>query len=343
MTKEQMMCNISILGSGTWGTALAKTFAQAGKEVSLWSISQDEIDELKSAHRHKNLPGAVIPDSICLTTDMDEAVDGAETIIIVVPSVFVRSTCETLKKYLKKGQIVAVAAKGLEEKTLFTLSEVIEDVIGKTDDNPVVAISGPTHAEEVAIDYPTTIVCASENEVAAKKVQNAFMGTCIRPYLNTDIKGVELCGALKNIMALACGISTGLGYGDNTKAALMTRGMSEIAGLGSAMGCNIHTFSGLAGMGDLIVTATSMHSRNNRAGILIGKGMPVDEAVREVGMVVEGLNALPGARALAKKYGITMPIIETMGLIADGIITPEEAVERLFNRDIKSEIMFCGF
>lgn len=334
------MCNISILGSGTWGTALAVTFALAGNKVSLWSISQDEIDELKSTHKHRNLPGAVIPDGILLTSDMAEAVCGAQIIIIVVPSIFVRSTTETLKEYLEKGQIVAVAAKGLEEKTLFTLSEVIEDVIGKSDDNPVVALSGPTHAEEVAINYPTTIVCASENEKAAGTVQEAFAGTCIRPYRNNDIKGVELCGALKNIMALACGISTGLGYGDNTKAALMTRGMSEIASLGRMMGCNIQTFSGLAGMGDLIVTATSMHSRNNRAGMLIGQGVPVDEAVKEVGMVVEGLNALPGARALAEKYGVKMPIIETMGLIVDGVITPGDAVESLFNRDLKSEILF---
>lgn len=334
------MCNISILGSGTWGTALAATFAAAGNKVSLWSISQDEIDELKSTHKHKNLPGAVIPDSIILTSDMAAAVHGAQIIIIVVPSIFVRSTAEKLKGCIEKGQIAAVAAKGLEEETLFTLSEVIEDVIGKTGDNPVVAISGPTHAEEVAIDFPTTIVCASEDEKAAETVQKAFVGTCIRPYRNTDIKGVELCGALKNIMALACGISTGLGYGDNTRAALMTRGMSEIASLGRKMGCNIQTFSGLAGMGDLIVTATSMHSRNNRAGILIGQGIPVDEAVKKVGMVVEGLNALPGARKLAAKYGVKMPIIETMGLITDGIITPAEAVESLFNRDLKSEILF---
>ncbi|MDO4939275.1 MAG: NAD(P)H-dependent glycerol-3-phosphate dehydrogenase [Lachnospiraceae bacterium] len=334
------MTDISILGSGTWGTALAKTLAQAGNKVSLWSVSGDEIDELKNTHRHRNLPGAVIPESIFMTADMGEAVMDAQIVIIVVPSIFVRSTSESLRPFLKKGQIVACAAKGLEEKTLFTLCEVIEDVIGKNDDNPVVALSGPTHAEEVAIDYPTTIVCASENEDAAKTVQKSFVGTCIRPYINPDIKGVELCGALKNIMALACGISTGLGYGDNTKAAIMTRGMSEIASLGRSLGCNIQTFSGLAGMGDLIVTATSMHSRNNRAGILIGQGVPVDEAVRQVGMVVEGLNALPGARAMAKKYNVSMPIIETMGLIADGIITPKDAVESLFNRDLKSEIIF---
>ena len=334
------MYNIAILGSGTWGTALAATFAHAGNKVSLWSISQDEIDELKSTHKHRNLPGAVVPNGILLTSDMAEAVCGAQIIIIVVPSIFVRSTTITLKKHLEKGQTVAVAAKGLEERTLFTLSEVIEDVIGKNGDNPIVALSGPTHAEEVAINYPTTIVCASENEKAAETVQEAFAGTCIRPYRNNDIKGVEICGALKNIMALACGISTGLGYGDNTRAALMTRGMSEIASLGRMMGCNIQTFSGLAGMGDLIVTATSMHSRNNRAGILIGQGVPVDEAVKEVGMVVEGLNALPGARALAEKYGVKMPIIETMGLIVDGVITPGDAVDSLFNRDLKSEILY---
>ena len=334
------MTTISILGSGTWGTALAKTLAEAGHDVRLWSVSQDEIDALTSTHRHKNLPGAILPDTITYTTDMSAAVEGAEVIINVVPSIFIRSTTEKVKPLLKKGQILACAAKGLEEKTLFTLSEVIEDVLAeKNADVPVVALSGPTHAEEVAIGYPTTIVSASANEDAAKKVQKMFLGTCIRPYTNTDIKGVELCGALKNIMALACGISAGLGYGDNTKAALMTRGMSEIAALGLSLGCKLETFAGLAGMGDLIVTATSMHSRNNRAGILIGQGRSVDEAVAEVGMVVEGLNALPGARALAKKYGITMPIVETMGLIVDKKITPREAVDSLFNREIKPEII----
>ena len=334
------MTTISILGSGTWGTALAKTLAEAGHDVRLWSISQDEIDALTSTHRHKNLPGAILPDTITYTTDMSAAVEGAEVIINVVPSIFIRSTTEKVKPLLKKGQILACAAKGLEEKTLFTLSEVIEDVLAeKNADVPVVALSGPTHAEEVAIGYPTTIVSASANEIAARTVQKIFLGTCIRPYTNTDIKGVELCGALKNIMALACGISAGLGYGDNTKAALMTRGMSEIAALGLSLGCKLETFAGLAGMGDLIVTATSMHSRNNRAGILIGQGKSVDEAVAEVGMVVEGLNALPGARALAKKYGITMPIVETMGLIVDKKITPREAVDSLFNREIKPEII----
>ena len=334
------MTTISILGSGNWGTALAKTLSEAGHDVRLWSISQDEIDALASTHRHKNLPGAILPDTITYTTDMSAAVEGAEVIINVVPSIFIRSTTEKVKPLLKKGQILACAAKGLEEKTLFTLSEVIEDVLAeKNADVPVVALSGPTHAEEVAIGYPTTIVSASANEEAAKKVQKMFLGTCIRPYTNTDIKGVELCGALKNIMALACGISAGLGYGDNTKAALMTRGMSEIAALGLSLGCKLETFAGLAGMGDLIVTATSMHSRNNRAGILIGQGKSVDEAVAEVGMVVEGLNALPGARALAKKHGITMPIVETMGLIVDKKITPREAVDSLFNREIKPEII----
>lgn len=338
------MSTISILGSGTWGTALAKTLAEAGHDVRLWSISQDEIDALTKTHKHINLPGAILPDSIQYTTDIEAAVTDAEIIVLVVPSIFVRSTTQKVKPYLKKGQILACAAKGLEEDTLFTLSEVIEDVlapdIGENAAVPVVAISGPTHAEEVAIGYPTTIVCASENEEAAKQVQKMFLGTCIRPYTNTDIKGVELCGALKNIMALACGISAGLGYGDNTKAALMTRGMSEIATLGLSLGCKLETFAGLAGMGDLIVTATSMHSRNNRAGMLIGQGRTADEAAKEVGMVVEGLNALPGARALAAKHGISMPIVETMGLIVDGKITPREAVDSLFNREIKPEITY---
>lgn len=326
--------NITVLAAGTWGTALAAALEKQ-HTLTIWSISEDEIRELSETRRHKNLPGMVIPETIRLTTDLKQAVVGADVIIVATPSVFVRSTVKNIKPYLNEKQIIACVAKGIEPGTHFTMSEIIDEVLEKS--NPVVALSGPTHAEEVALGLPTLIVSASENSEAAKTVQSLFRGTCIRPYTNDDIKGVELCGALKNIIALACGISVGLGYGDNTKAAIMTRGMSEIRALGRHAGCHEETFSGLAGMGDLIVTATSMHSRNNRAGQLIGKGLTADEAAKEVGMVVEGINALPAAMELSCQYGIELPIIFAVNDIVSGRETAKSAAEKLFNRYLRSE------
>jgi len=326
---------IAILAAGTWGTALAKILAKKNS-VKVWSIVEEEIKELSATRKHKNLPGMIIPDSVLFTTDMKLAAADADVIIFATPSTFIRSTSEKIKSLLNPGQILACVAKGIEADTLFTMSEVINDVVQGS--NPVVALSGPTHAEEVALDLPTLIVSSSRDLAAAKKVQNLFVGTCIRPYTNNDIKGVELCGALKNIMALACGISVGLGYGDNTKAAIITRGMAEIKHLGMAMGCVDETFSGLAGMGDLIVTAMSQHSRNNRAGQYIGQGMKVSDAVKKVGMVVEGINALPAAMKLSAKYGIELPIISSVNDIVCGGMLPKDAVKKLLSRNIKSEL-----
>lgn len=334
------MEKITILSTGTWGTALAKTLCEAGHEITAWSPFESEINELKRTHMHRNLTGVLLPSEIRFTTSMEEAVDGASHIIVASPSTFVRGTASLLKEYIKEGQTVSTVAKGIENDTLFTMSEVIEDVLGNGDN--VIALSGPTHAEEVAVGIPTCIVSAAVSEETAKNVQRLFVGTCIRPYTNTDIKGVELCGALKNIVALACGISTGIGYGDNTKAALITRGMSEITRLGMAMGCSPHTFYGLAGVGDLIVTATSEHSRNNRCGRFIGEGMPVKAAIERVGMVVEGINALSGAMKLKEKYGVEMPITETVNNVINNGVSPRDAVDGLLSRSIKSEILFTS-
>ena len=266
---------------------------------------------------------------------------GKDVLLFAVPSVFVRSTTAKARPYIPDGQILVDVAKGMEPDTLYTMTEVIADELGK-ENGPqgvkLVALSGPTHAEEVAVDLPTTIVSASPDEEAAKFVQDVFSNTCMRVYTNPDIKGVELSGALKNVIALGVGISTGLGYGDNARAALITRGIAEIARLGVAMGCNIHTFAGLAGIGDLIVTATSMHSRNNRAGILIGKGESPAQAVKEVGMVVEGINALPAAMELAAKYNVEMPIVQTVNAIVKEGMSASDALRTLMDRNRKNEM-----
>ena len=332
------MKKISILGAGTWGTALAKVLSDAGNEVTLWSAIHAEIDEMEHSRSHKNLPGMKLPEAIKLTKDISEACCEAEYIIFAVPSPYVRSTANSAKPFFRNDQIIIDVAKGIEADTLMMLSEVIKSEVGE--DKTVVALSGPTHAEEVAIGLPTTIVSACEDKGAATAVAALFDRTCIRAYTNPDVKGVELCGALKNIVALAAGASDGLGFGDNIKVAIITRGIAEIQRLGIAMGCDPRTFGGLAGIGDLIVTATSRHSRNNRAGYLLGKGYAPTEAIAEVGMVVEGINALPAAIKLSEKYGVELPIISGVNMVVGGLASPKEMTERLMGREQKSEINF---
>ena len=329
---------ITVAGAGTWGTALGRILALKNLDVCIWSRFQEELDLLKSTRKHPNLGDAVIPDSVSFTTELSTAATDADYLIMAVPSVYTRETIKDFAPYVDRKTILISAAKGIESTTLMTLSEVIGDEMNQAGKkNTVVALSGPTHAEEVARDLPTLIVCACEDTDAAVKVQQLFDGTCIRPYVNPDARGVQICGALKNVEALAVGIARGLGYGDNTCAAMITRGMEEIRRLGLAMGCREKTFFGLAGIGDLIVTATSQHSRNNRAGYLIGQGKTVEEAVSEIGMVVEGMNALPAAIALCEKFHMDMPLINAVRSVVIDHAQPSDVVRELMNRSLKTE------
>ena len=329
---------ITVAGAGTWGTALGRVLALKGLDVCIWSRFREETDRLSSTRKHPNLPGTVIPDTIQFTSDIAEAASGSDYCIMVVPSVYTRETSRDFAPYMPDKTVLISAAKGIESGTLMTLTEVISDELQKANKkNRVVALSGPTHAEEVARDLPTLIVCACEDIRFAQKVQDLFEGTCIRPYTNPDARGVQICGALKNVEALAVGIARGLGYGDNTCAAMITRGMEEIRRLGLAMGCREKTFFGLAGIGDLIVTATSRHSRNNRAGFLIGQGKTVEEAVGEIGMVVEGMNALPAAIALCEQFRMDMPLINAVRAIVNDHARPSDVVNELMNRSLKME------
>ena len=332
------MANIGVLGAGTWGMALARMLCNNGHQITVWSALEKEVEEFSATRRHPNLPGMVIPDEVAFTKDISVVCAEKDVLLFAVPSPFVRSTAAKAAPCIRQGQIIVDVAKGIEASTFFTMTQIIEDEL-KGKQAKLVALSGPTHAEEVAKDLPTTIVSACEDEEAALYVQNVFSGTCMRVYTNADVLGVELCGAMKNVIALAAGIATGLGYGDNTKAALITRGMAEIARLGVAMGCDERTFGGLAGIGDLIVTATSIHSRNNRCGMLLGQGVSVEDATAQVGMVVEGLNALPAAMRLKEKYNVEMPIIEAVHAIVNEGATPEDTVRALMTRGKKPEIM----
>ncbi len=299
------MSTIGVIGAGTWGMALSRMLANSGHRVEVWSALTSEIDELITTRKQRNLPDMEVPTSIKFTKSIEKICIGKDILLFAVPSVFVRAMAKQACQYIPRGQIIVDVAKGIESDTLLTLTNVIKDELSVDDKHKevkLVALSGPTHAEEVAKDIPTTIVAACENMEIAEKVQDVFMNANMRVYTNTDVLGVELCGALKNIIALAAGICSGLGYGDNTKAALITRGLAEIKRLGLQMGCLEDTFDGLSGMGDLIVTTTSLLSRNNKAGYLIGQGKSVEEALNEVGMVVEGINAIPAAMQLLLNY-----------------------------------------
>lgn len=332
------MTKIAVFGAGTWGIALARLLAVNGRDVTVWSAIPAELKSLSTTRRHPNLPGMELPSAMHYTADIAEACTGRDILLFAVPSPFVRSTAKKAAKYIPDGQLIVDVAKGIEDKTLMTMSEIIEDELAKAKRTArVVALSGPTHAEEVARDMPTLIVAASEDEAAAKAVQKAFTAPSFRVYTNTDRRGTELGGAVKNVIALAVGIALGLGYGDNAKAALITRGNAELTRLGLAMGCKPETFAGLSGMGDLIVTCTSMHSRNLHAGMLLGRGKTAEEAKVEVGQVVEGINALPAACRLAKKYKVEMPIVQSVDAILSGKLEARNALAALMGRDLKHE------
>ena len=336
------MSIVSIIGSGTWGTALANLLCKAGHDVTLWSAIPEEIDYIRKNHKHPNLKDTRILEDIKLTTSIQEAINQKEFLVMAVPSIYVRSTTQKIAPYLNNNQIIVDVAKGIESNTLHTMSEIILEEIQKYlpdyDYGHIVALSGPTHAEEVAIGLPSSIISASVDNDIAIRVQELFTTDFMRVYTNNDIKSVELCGALKNIIALGAGISHGLGYGDNATAALITRGIHEISRLGVSMGCPIYTFYGLAGVGDLIVTCTSLHSRNNLCGMYIGQGLSVKEAIDKVGMVVEGINALDAAYSLSLVYSCELPIIKGVYDIVKFNVDPKEMVRKLYNRKSKPEM-----
>ena len=328
------MEKIGIIGSGTWGTAISILLHNNGHEVTIWSAIPEEIDEMAATRKHKNLPEVTLPESLRLTKDLKEAMEGKDLLVMAVPSVFVRSTAKRMKPYLHDGQIIVDVAKGIEESTLFTMSQIIEEDLPTAQ---VAALSGPSHAEEVSRGLPTTCVAGAHKKAVAEYIQSVFMSPVFRVYTSPDMLGIEIGAALKNVVALAAGIADGLGYGDNTKAALITRGMAEIARLGMAMGGKYQTFAGLSGIGDLIVTCASMHSRNRRAGILIGKGYSMEEAMKEVQMVVEGVYSAKAAMALAKKYEVPMPIVEQVNRVLFEGMPASEAVSELMLRDKRIE------
>lgn len=330
------MGKISIIGAGSWGTALGILLSKNGHDVTIWSIIQEEVEQLNTFREHRDkLPGVMLPEDIFITTDLEKACTDRDILVFAVPSIFVRSTARMAAPFIKKGQIVTNVAKGIEEDTLYTLSEIIEEEIPKAN---VAVLSGPSHAEEVGRGIPTTVVVGAKDSDTARYIQNAFMNSVFRVYISPDITGIELGGALKNIIALAAGTVDGLGFGDNTKAALMTRGIAEITRLGIAMGGKPETFSGLSGIGDLIVTCTSKHSRNWNAGYLLGKGRTMQEAMNEVKMVVEGVYSAKAALKLAKQYEVSMPIVEQINLVLFENKDAKKAVFDLLTRDPKSEL-----
>lgn len=328
------MAKVSIIGAGSWGIALALLLSNNGHQVTVWSALEEEVEELKTKREHHSLPGVRLPDTMEITGDMESAMTDKELLVTAVPSVFVRQTAEKMRPFLSEGQIVVNVAKGIEEGTLKTLSDILEETLPGAD---VAVLSGPSHAEEVSRGLPTTCVVGARTRETAEYIQGLFMSEVFRVYTSPDILGIELGGALKNVIALAAGIADGLGYGDNTKAALITRGIAEIARLGVAMGGRIETFGGLSGIGDLIVTCASMHSRNRRAGILIGKGYTMEEAMKEVKMVVEGVYSAKAAMELAKKYDKPMPIVEQVNAVLFEGKPAGEAVKELMLRDRRKE------
>ena len=328
------MAKVGVIGAGSWGIALSFLLHNNGHQVTVWSALPEEIRELREKREHHTLPGLVLPEDMVFTEDLETAMRDQDLLVTAVPSVYVRSTAVKMRPFLREGQIVVNVAKGIEEKTLSTLSQILEEELPGAD---VAVLSGPRHAEEVSRGLPTTCVAGARTKKTAEYIQSLFMSEYFRVYTSPDVLGIELGGALKNVIALAAGIADGLGCGDNTKAALITRGIAEIARLGTAMGGKFETFCGLSGIGDLIVTCASMHSRNRRAGILIGKGYSMEEAMKEVQMVVEGVYSAKAALALAKKYYMSMPIIEQVNQVLFEGKPASQAVKELMLRDPREE------
>ena len=328
------MEKIGVIGAGSWGTALAILLNENGNDVTLWSHRETEAEHMRQSRECSKLPGIKIPEAVEITSDLKQAVSGKKVLVMVVPSRCMRETAELLKECVAPGTYVISAAKGIEDETLFTMTDILEQVRPQAD---VAVLSGPSHAEEVAKLLPTTCVIGAHTEETARFLQELFMGPMFRVYISSDMLGIELGGALKNVIALAAGIADGMGYGDNAKAALITRGSVEIGRLGIRMGGKPETFFGLTGIGDLIVTCASMHSRNRRAGILLGQGYTMKEAMKEVNMVVEGVYSAKAAMALARKYDTELPIIEQVNQILFEGKDPKKVVADLMLRDKKTE------
>jgi glycerol-3-phosphate dehydrogenase (NAD(P)+) len=329
------MYNVSILGAGTWGTALAILLAGNGRKVTIWTKIENEAHMLEENRNNiKNLPGAQLPKEVSITLDLEEACKDKDIIVMAVASPYIRSTAKLASPYIKEGQVIVNVSKGIEDVTLHTLSEVLKDEIPQAD---IAVLSGPSHAEEVSRGVPTTIVVGAASMETAHLIQDVFMTDLFRVYTSPDIIGIELGGSLKNVIALAAGVVDGLGFGDNTKAALMTRGMAEISRLGIKMGGKMETFAGLSGFGDLFVTCTSKHSRNWNAGNLMGQGKTMEEATKIVGQVVEGINSARAALALAQANEVEMPIVEQINLVLFENKSASDAVNDLLNRDRRKE------
>lgn len=329
------MANVGIMGAGSWGTALALLLHKNGHQVTVWSISEEEVKMLSEKREHvSKLPGVKIPEDMMFTSDMESTVKGKDFIVLAVPSPFTRNTARSMSPYVEEGQIIVDVAKGIEESTLMTLSQQIEEEIPKAE---VAVLSGPSHAEEVGRGLPTIVVIGAKRKEIAQYLQEMFMNEVFRVYISPDMRGMELGGSLKNVIALAAGIADGLGYGDNTKAALITRGIAEIARLGVKMGGAVESFTGLTGIGDLIVTCASVHSRNRKAGYLIGQGRTMQEAMDEVQMVVEGVYSAKAAVKLGQKYGVSLPIIDKVSEVLFEGKDPREAVNELMLRDGRPE------
>jgi len=329
---------VAILGAGSWGNALSIVLADNQHDIRLWTHRKEQADEINETKRNSKYLDVVLPDNLKAYADLNEAVKDVEAIIIVVPTNAIRSVCQQIKSILPKDVTIVHASKGIEPRSLKRISEIITEEIPTYDINDIVILSGPSHAEEVALRHPTTVTVASKNEEKAKVIQSLFMNPAFRVYTSKDVIGVELGGALKNIIALGAGISDGLGFGDNAKAALITRGLAEIARLGVAMGANPLTFLGLCGVGDLIVTSTSKHSRNWRAGESLGKGKSLDTILDEMGMVVEGVRTTKAAYQLSKQMDVEMPITEGLYELLFNYKEPKLVVEQLMNRARKDEI-----
>lgn len=328
----------AVLVAGSWGTALASVLADKDMEVALWTRNEAQQDEINTKHRNERfLPGVDLSPRLTATTDLEAAVTGAKAIVMVAPSSAVREVARSLKPFWHEDKLLVHATKGFEIESMKRMSTVIAEELG-CEEGRIVVLSGPSHAEEVVKRCPTTVVVASQVGAQAEKAQDLLMNPYFRVYTNRDMVGVELAGALKNIIALGAGMSDGLGYGDNAKAALLTRGLAEITRVGVEMGANPLTFAGLAGIGDLVVTATSRHSRNWRAGFMLGEGKPLEEVLSQMGMVVEGIRTTKAAHAISEKYQVQMPIAAQLYHVLFEGLDPRTAVEALMGRDRKTEM-----